>query len=191
MPGLDGFEAIRVRGVERMPVTVFVTAHDQFAVRAFEAQALDYLVKPLGETRFRQTMSRVLERLRSRVAIKIPVRTAAGQLLLDPGEIDWLAAQGDHTEIHAGSRLYRVRETLTALTARLDPERFFRVHRSAVIRLDQVRELVTQAGNGEALARLRDGTEIPISRRRLAALKARLRPGDRPPRKSRRSPQEI
>jgi two-component system LytT family response regulator len=188
MPGLDGFAAIRVHGAERMPVTVFVTAHDQFAVRAFETQALDYLVKPLGEARFRQTMTRVLERLRDREAIRIPVRTATGRLLLDAGEIDWIAARGDHAEIHVGPHRYRVREALTTFEARLDPRRFCRVHRSALVRLDQVRELVTRTGTGEAAARLRDGTELPVSRRRLSALKARLHPPDRPPRKSHRSP---
>jgi two-component system LytT family response regulator len=188
MPGLDGFAAIRVHGAGRMPLMVFVTAHDEFAVQAFEAQALDYLVKPLGEDRFRRTMARVLERLRNRPATRIAVRTATGHLLLDPGEIDWIAARDDHAEIHAGPHRYRVRESLTALASRLGPARFLRVHRSALVRVDQIREVVTGAAAGEAVARLRDGTEVPVSRRRLAALRARLGAPHRWPRESDRSP---
>lgn len=173
MPGLDGMSALRLHGIERVPATVFVTAHDQFAVQAFEAQALDYLVKPLSEARFRKAMARVLERLRVRPATRIAVRTAAGELLLDSSEVDWIGADGDHARLHVGGREYRVRETLTALHARLGKARFARVHRAAIVRLDQVRELVPASG-GAALLRLRDGTELEVSRRRIAALRTQL-----------------
>lgn len=179
MPGLDGFGAMRVHGVERMPLTVFVTAHDEFAVRAFETDALDYLVKPLSEARFRATMARVLDRLAARTHPSLAVRTASGELLLDAAEIDWVAAQDDHAEIHAGTRTYRVRTTLTALAARLDAARFLRVHRSALVRLDQIRELRAAREGADAIVRLRDGVEIPVSRRRLSEVKARLRPARR------------
>jgi two-component system LytT family response regulator len=159
-----------------MPITVFVTAHDEFAVRAFEAQALDYLVKPLSEARFRVTMSRVLERLRTRGRNRIAVQTGGGELLLDDGEIDWIEAQDDHAAIHAGSKRYRVRQSLAAFESLLDPARFARVHRSAIVRLDHVRELTTMEGGGETIVMLRDGTTLPVSRRRLARLRARLRP---------------
>jgi two-component system, LytTR family, response regulator len=191
MPGLDGFATIRVHGAERMPVTVFVTAHDEFALEAFDARALDYLVKPLAEGRFRQTMTRVLERLRSRAPTRIAVPTATGEVLLDANEIDWIEAQDDHAEIHAGARRFRIRATLTALAARLDPARFARVHRSALVRVDQVRELVHPGAGGESRARLSDGTEVPVSRRRLPALRARLAGPDHSPRESRRSPRGI
>jgi two-component system LytT family response regulator len=176
MPGLDGIGVTRIHGVERMPITVFVTAHDEFAVRAFEAQALDYLVKPLSEARFRVTMSRVLERLRTRGRNRIAVQTGGGELLLDDGEIDWIEAQDDHAAIHAGSKRYRVRQSLAAFESLLDPARFARVHRSAIVRLDHVRELTTMEGGGETIVMLRDGTTLPVSRRRLARLRARLRP---------------
>jgi len=176
MPGLDGFGVTRIHGVERMPVTVFVTAHDEFAVQAFEAQALDYLVKPLSEARFRATITRVLERMRTGGHRRIAVRTGAGELLLDADEIDWIEAQDDHAAIHAGPKRYRVRQPLAALEAQLDPGRFARVHRSAIVRLDQVRELKTDAAGREAILVLRDGTELPVSRRRLAQIRARLRP---------------
>lgn len=175
MPGLDGFGAIRVHGVERMPLTVFVTAHDEFAVRAFEAEALDYLVKPLSEARFRTTMTRVLGRLATRARTPLAVPTGRGELLLDPDEIDWIGARDDHAEIHAGAKTYRVRTTLGALVLRLDAAGFVRVHRSAIVRVDRVRELNTPRGGAEAAVRLRDGTEVPVSRRRLSELKARLR----------------
>ena len=176
MPGLDGIGVSRVHGVQRMPVTVFVTAHDEFAVQAFEAQALDYLVKPLSETRFRVTMRRVLERLRTRGRNRIAVQTTSGELLLDDGEIDWIEAQDDHAAIHAGAKRYRVRQSLAAFESQLDPARFARVHRSAIVRLDHVRELSTSKPGGETIVLLRDGTTLPVSRRRLARLRARLRP---------------
>ncbi|MGH7612417.1 MAG: LytR/AlgR family response regulator transcription factor [Gemmatimonadales bacterium] len=176
MPGLDGIGVTRIHGVERMPVTVFVTAHDEFAVQAFEAQALDYLVKPLSEARFRVTISRVLERMRTRGRSRIAIQTGAGELLLDDGEIDWIEAQDDHAAIHAGANRYRVRQSLAAFESQLDPARFARVHRSAIVRLDHVRELKTDDAGGEAIVMLRDGTELPVSRRRLARIRARLRP---------------
>lgn len=179
MPGLDGFGLIRVQGVERMPLTVFVTAHDDFAVRAFETQALDYLVKPLSESRFKTTMQRVLERLRARLGERVAVPTDTGELLLDANEIDWIEARDDYAEIHAGAERYRIRASLAALVRRLDPARFTRIHRSAVVRLDHVRELRTSGRDGTTVVRLRDGTELPVSRRRLTSLKQRFLPVDR------------
>jgi two-component system, LytTR family, response regulator len=200
MPGLDGLGVIRVHGARRMPVTVFVTAHDQFAVRAFEAQALDYLVKPLAEARFRATIARVRERIRVNDAAALAARLTAllrggvgdpdggraaggaiavptedGEILLDPAEIDWIGAEDDHAAIHAAGRRYRVRESLAGLEARLDPARFARIHRSAIVRLERVREWKGGDGAGEAVVVLRDGTELPVSRRRLAQVKALLR----------------
>ena len=173
MPGLDGLGLIRVRGAEAMPLIVFVTAHQQYAVPAFEAQALDYLVKPLSEARFRATMQRLVERMRSRPAgDRIAVPKAEGTLLLDAGEITCIEAEGDHALIHAGRTRHRVRQSLTALEARLSRE-FARVHRSAIVRLDQVREVRTD-GAGETALVLRDGTVLRVSRRRVATVKTRL-----------------
>jgi two-component system LytT family response regulator len=188
MPGLDGMGVVRVHGAERMPVTVFVTAHDQFAVAAFEAQALDYLVKPLSEARFRATVTRVRERIRhGQAATRIAVPTATGTRLLDAGEIDWVEAREDYAVIHAGGERFRVRQALTRLAAGLDPRRFVRVHRSYLVRLGQVRDLVDGAEAGDAAVRLRDGTVLPVSRRRLSEVRARLTaPGARAP--ARRSP---
>ena len=201
MPGLDGLGVIRAYGAERMPVTVFITAHDQFAVDAFEAQALDYLVKPLSEGRFQAALTRVREQLRMHDAVAlagklsallrgepvatngggrprrtpIAVPTDAGELLLDQGEIDWIEAADDYAVIHAGGTAHRVRAPLTALESRLDPARFTRIHRSSLVRLDRVREWKA-AADDEMLLVLRDGTELPVSRRRAAQVKALLRP---------------
>jgi two-component system LytT family response regulator len=176
MPGLDGMSVVDRHGAGRMPVTVFVTAYDEFAVRAFEAQALDYLVKPLSEARFRATIARVRERLRRVTAIsRIAVPTPTGELLLDEGAIDWIAAQDDYAAIHSGTQRYRVRAPLSALATRLDPARFVRIHRSAIVRLEQVRELRTDPAGRETVAVLRDGTRLPVSRRRLSQVKSLLR----------------
>ena len=174
--GLDGMSVVRIHGAERMPVTVFVTAHDEFAVRAFEAQALDYLVKPLSEARFRATIARVRERVRSaRTRTWIAVPSEQGEVLIDAAEIDWIEAEDYHAEIHAGGKLYRVRQALSALEARLDPAGFVRVHRSAIVRLDEVREWKTGDARGEVIVVLRDGKALPVSRRRLAHVKSLLR----------------
>lgn len=177
MPGLDGLGVVRTHGADRMPVIVFVTAHDEYAVRAFEARALDYLVKPLADARFRATMARVRERLRGvRARARIAVPTSAGDLLLDAAEVDWIEAHDDHVDIHTGPRRYRVRIPLAALEHRLDPARFTRVHRGVVVRLDCVRELRSGPIGSGAMVVLRDGTELPVSRRRLAHVRSRLTP---------------
>jgi two-component system LytT family response regulator len=203
MPGMDGFDVIRTWGVERMPAVVFVTAHDEFAVRAFEEATLDYLVKPLGEARFRTTIARVRERMRLAEAVatanrlagllartqestgghrgrpydaksRIAVPTDGGERLLDAHEIDWIEADDTSAMVHAGPATYRVRETLSALEARLDPGAFARVHRGVIVRLDHVREL--KEGDGrDAVLVLRDGTTVPVSRRRLSGIRGLLR----------------
>ena len=194
MPGLDGLAVIRKHGVERMPAVVFVTAHDEFAVRAFETQALDYLVKPLSEARFRAAMSRVRERMKVKDAValadrlralldgeasgtsRIAVPTETGQLLIDADEVDWIEAEDYYSGIHAGGKRFRIRESLSALETRLDPAQFTRIHRSAIVRLNRVRELRSGGAESEATVVLRDGTELPVSRRRLAQLRSLLRP---------------
>ncbi|MGE0352325.1 MAG: LytR/AlgR family response regulator transcription factor [Gemmatimonadales bacterium] len=208
MPVLDGMSVVRLHGVDRMPVVVFVTAHDEFAVRAFEAQALDYLVKPLTEARFRATITRVRRRMTTAGALELAGRLSAllagspsggsggtpatasggagagrvtvthsgGELLLDQQEIDWVASEDYQVVIHAGKTRHRIRTSLAALERRLDPAQFIRVHRAALVRLDRIRELHAPPGEeGNARVRLRDGTEIPVSRRRLPRVRALLR----------------
>jgi len=191
MPGLDGLNVIGVHGADRMPLIVFVTAHQEYAVQAFEAQAVDYLVKPIAEARFRATMERVYRRLHHRdEGGRVEVPGADGAVWLDAAEIDWIEATGDHATIHAGRERHRVRQPLSALEARLDPRRFARIHRSALVRLDQVRG-VRKEEHGELLLVLRDGTALPLSRRRAAGIRRLLSPLRRSSDKIDRSPREL
>ena len=178
MPGIDGFEVIRRRTVERMPEVVFLTAFDQFALRAFEAEALDYLVKPVSEARFAATMKRLMKRLRSgRVAARdenIVVTTARGATVINVSEIDWIEAAGNYAQLWVGSRGYFLREPLQLLEERMRKHGFIRAHRRALVRLDGVREL-TRDSAGALVASLGCGARIPVSRRRSAAFAAAVR----------------
>jgi two-component system, LytTR family, response regulator len=178
MPGIDGFEVIRRRTVERMPEVVFLTAYDQFALRAFEAEALDYLVKPVSEARFAATMKRLMKRLRSSATAardeNIVVTTSRGATVLNVAEIDWIEAAGNYAQLWVGSRSYFLRESLQLLEERVRKHGFIRAHRRALVRLDGVREL-TRDRSGALVAALGCGARVPVSRRRSAAFAAALR----------------
>jgi two-component system LytT family response regulator len=178
MPGIDGFEVIRRRTTERMPAVVFLTAFDQFAIRAFEAEALDYLVKPVSEARFAATMKRLVRRLRSTARStrdeSIVVTTSRGATVLHVSEIDWIEAAGNYVQLWIGPRNYFLRESLQLLEERVRKHGFIRAHRCALVRLDGVREL-TRSRAGALFAVLGCGVRIPISRRRSAAFAAALR----------------
>jgi two-component system LytT family response regulator len=192
MPEMDGFEVLRAFGVARMPAVVFVTAHDQFAVRAFEAHALDYLVKPLHVGRFDAALQHVRERLqlletaglatrltalleaeqaaREKSGLeRLVVPIATGELVIPVCEIDWIGADDYYARLHVGGKSHLLRESLASLETRLDPRRFARVHRAAIVQIDRIREL-----HGDEMT-LRDGTRVPVSRRRRAAIDALLR----------------
>ncbi len=214
MPELDGFEVVRARGAARMPYVVFVTAYDEFAVKAFETHALDYLVKPVNAARFAAALDRVRERMRFAEALalsrrigdllaaqarrggpaeltgalddaprltsaiaparRLIVPTSTGDLVLDVDEIDWIQAEDYYAAVHARGRRHLIRESLASLEQRLDPTGFARVHRSAIVRLDRVREM-RSAGAGESVLVLRDGTRVPVSRRRKEQVLALIR----------------
>jgi two-component system LytT family response regulator len=178
MPGIDGFEVIRRRTPERMPAVVFLTAFDQFAIRAFEAEALDYLVKPVSEARFATTMKRLLRRLRSTTRStrdeNIVVTTSRGAMVLHASEIDWIEAADNYVQVWIGSRSYFLRESLQQLEKRVSKHGFIRAHRSALVRLDGVREL-TRTRAGALVVVLGCGVRIPISRRRSAAFAQAVR----------------
>jgi two-component system, LytTR family, response regulator len=208
MPQLDGFGVLRAVGAQRMPMVVFVTAYDEFAVRAFETHAIDYLVKPVSEERFAEALRHVRERLRSsqalelarkleallaahegggrgaegsaapagRMARRVVVPTASGEIVLDATEIDWIQAEDYYAAIYALGKRHLIRESLASLEERLDPTSFVRVHRSAIVRLDRVRELRSSAF-GEWVIVLRDGTRVPVSRRRREQVAAAIRRG--------------
>jgi len=178
MPGIDGFEVIRRRTIERMPEVVFLTAFDQFALRAFEAEALDYLVKPVSEARFAATMKRLMKRLRSTATAtrdeNIVVTTARGATVLNVAEIDWIEAAGNYAQLWVGSRRYFLRESLQLLEERVRKHGFIRAHRRALVRIDGVREL-TRDRSGALVAALGCGARVPVSRRRSAAFAAAVR----------------
>jgi len=196
MPEMDGFQVLRARGARQMAAVVFVTAHDRFAVRAFEAHALDYLVKPLNVERFEAALQRVRERLLMMDAVdraarltallsaerahreksgveRLVVSTAASDVVIPVSEIDWIGADDYYACLHVGAKDHLLRETLTSLEARLDARRFARVHRSAIVQLDRVRELRTTLYGGEVV--LWNGSCVPVSRRKRAMLEDLLR----------------
>jgi len=199
MPELDGFAVLRLLDAAQRPAVIFVTAHDTFAVRAFESHALDYLVKPVHEARFHQALARARERMRSSEALALSQRlsmlldhgpeaetapaqpprrlvigTAGVGLIFDPVEIEWIEADDYYAAVHARGQRHLVRESLASLQQRLDPACFVRVHRSAIVNLAQVREI--RAGiAGDATILLRDGTRLPLSRRRREQVADALR----------------
>jgi len=177
MPGIDGFEVIKRRTLERMPAVVFLTAFDQFAIKAFETEALDYLVKPVSETRFAATINRLLKRLQSSERVReetILVTTSRGATVLHLSEIDWIEAAGNYSQLWVGRRSYFLRESLQLLEKRVEQNGFMRAHRRALVRLDGVREL-TRTRAGASIAVLSSGVRVPISRRRSASFSAALR----------------
>jgi two-component system LytT family response regulator len=161
-----------------MPAIVFLTAFDQFAIRAFETEALDYLVKPVSEARFAATMKRLVKRLESAPTSPrnetIVVTTARGATVLHFNEIDWIEAAGNYTQLWVGTRNYFLRESLQVLEERVQQHGFVRAHRRALIRLDAVREL-RRTRTGALLAVLASGVRVPISRRRSASFTAAVR----------------
>ncbi len=176
MPGVDGFEVIRRRTPERMPALVFLTAYDQFAIRAFEAQALDYLVKPVSEARFAATMKRLMRQLHAAAPAReesIVVTTARGATVLRVSEIDWIEAADNYARLWIGGRSYLLRESLQVLEERVRQYGFVRAHRNALIRLGGVRELVW---SGDALiAVLEGGAKVRVSRRRRTSFASAVR----------------
>jgi two-component system LytT family response regulator len=178
MPGLDGFDVIRRRTPERMPAVVFLTAYDQFAIRAFEAQALDYLLKPATAARFDATIRRLRKVLRAEAPSTrertLVVSTSRGAMVVPVREIDWIEAENNYARVWTGGRSYLLREPLRLLEQRVRQDGFLRAHRRALVRVDGVRSL-TAAPTGETVAVLASGARIPISRRRRAAFTTAVR----------------
>ena len=193
MPGMDGFGVIEAIGVERMPATVFVTAFDEYAVRAFEVQALDYLLKPFGRQRFQSALARArrhLERERQgamagRLAEllqmrrpgegreRILVKSGGRVSFIDVDSIDWVEAEGNYVRLHAGDQVHLMRETMNGLIDRIGPKRFFRIHRSRIVNIKKVKELLI-AGGGDYQVVLVDGTKLGLSRLYRDALQEQL-----------------
>ncbi|NOT33732.1 MAG: response regulator transcription factor [Candidatus Eisenbacteria bacterium] len=185
MPDFDGFEVVRRVAGEHLPAVVFVTAHDEFALRAFEIHALDYLLKPVAPGRLRDAIERVRRELSlderpgsqalarmiggpSNDATSAPLRRIVVKerdrfLLVRDDEVAWIEAAGNYVELHARGQCFLLRSTLTDLARQLDPERFARIHRSTMVAIDCVREIIPD-GRGDFVVRLDQGVELRMSR---------------------------
>ena len=202
MPGRTGLEVVETIGAESMPATIFTTAFDKFALRAFDLAAVDYLVKPFDDERFAQALrrarkaieleevGRMTQQLLTLLHTTPPASDAPaapkpeylerisvesrGQIRVVPvSKIDYITASGPYAELHVADRTYAIRERMQTLEERLDPNVFFRIHRSAIVRLDRVDTLLHAAG-GDYAVRLKDGTELSVSRGRREELEEKL-----------------
>jgi len=188
MPGMDGFDVLQALGTKRLPAVVFVTAYDEHALRAFDARALDYLLKPASRARLRQALERVRAQLASThggnadAALRdllasrprrIAVRSGERILYVMVGEIDWIEAAGNYVVLHAGTQNHIIRETLGALEEELPPDVFLRLSRSVIVNLTRVREIQAVAP-GEHVAILHTGQRLSITRS-LREVEERLR----------------
>jgi two-component system, LytTR family, response regulator len=187
MPDLDGFGVLSALDPEQQPVTVFVTAYDRYAIQAFEAHAIDYLLKPFSDQRFEGALRRACQFLRSRTAGEAQhgisaaleerggseprdgfldrfVLTGGGRVtFLGVEDVDWIEASGVYVNLHVGSRSHLYRSSLAHLLQRLDPRRFVRVHRSLAVNTERIRELQPRS-HGDYTVILKSGTELVMSR---------------------------
>lgn len=192
MPRMNGFELLSLIPRENLPSTIFVTAHDKYAIAAFEAEALDYLLKPFTEDRFYKALERAKNQLKLRLledhrfqlssllrrrrqeeqqsnqpeyTRKLLIKSGGNLNFLPVNEIDWIEAADYYALLHVGVRTFSLRETLSELEARLDPNQFIRIHRSSVVNIERIRRLQAQR-TGEILVVLADGAQLKMSRRR-------------------------
>jgi two-component system LytT family response regulator len=194
MPEMNGLEVIRAVGPRRLPALIFVTAYDSYALQAFEAEALDYLLKPFDTLRFRESLQRVRRRLGAgdndrlqdqirrlagrlsaepRYLQRLAVKLEDRMLLLNVQEIDWLEAAGNYVCVHAGKQSHIVRDSLSHFETRLDPAHFARIHRSTLVNLDRIREL-SPHWHGDYKIILHGGQALHLSRRYREALIGKL-----------------
>jgi two-component system, LytTR family, response regulator len=191
MPDLDGFSVAQSIATPHPPVIVFVTAYDQYALRAFEFHALDYLLKPFDDERFEKTlewartqiqrnqihafserMMALLEDYQGRQRpapaqtqrlSRVLVKSAGRIFFINTEEIDWIEAEGCYARLHTGRQSHLLRETMNALEAQLDPQLFLRIHRSTIVNRERIKELLPQS-HGEYIVVLQDGTQLRLSR---------------------------
>ena len=184
MPGIDGFGVLEALPPESIPTTIFVTAYDQYAVRAFEVYALDYLLKPFDQERFEKALARAkthissqrtdslsqqilsaLEEIKTRPVHleRLVIKMNGHVFFIKAEEIDWLEAEGNYVRLHAGKESYLLRDTISALESQLDPKKFIRVHRSAIVNIDRITELQPWF-HGEYRIILTEGVQLTLSR---------------------------
>lgn len=184
MPGRTGLEVIDAIGADDMPVTIFTTAFDKFALKAFDMAAIDYLVKPFDDERFAQAMRRARKFIEAQPAQHVEAPhgkyldrisvESRGQIRVVPvAKIDYITASGPYAELHVAERTFAIREKMQTLEEKLDPAVFFRIHRSAIVRLDRIDTLLHAQG-GDYAVRLKDGTELSVSRSRREELEGRV-----------------
>lgn len=180
MPDRNGLEVVKEVGAANMPVTVFITAFSKFALDAFDVAAVDYLVKPFDDERFAEALQRARKRaverrreLKSRYLDRIAVESRGQTRVVPVAAIDYITASGPYAELHAGGKVFAVRERMQTLEEQLDPDIFFRVHRSAIVKLKLIDTLLHRPG-GDYAIRLKDGTELDLSRARRDELQQRL-----------------
>lgn len=187
MPGMDGIDVLRSLPADERPLAILLTAHESFAVSAFELDAIDYLLKPLDDERFAEALARARRRLgKSSQTVehmssspaqepqRFEVRVGRRTVLVPVEDVEYLQADGDYVALHVAGQSHLIRESLQRLQERLDGERFLRVHRSAIVRIDRVAEM-RSLSNRDALLRLHDGTLLRASRTYVDTLRARLR----------------
>jgi two-component system LytT family response regulator len=189
MPGVDGFDVIAQVGLAAMPAVVFVTAYDQYAVRAFDVHAIDYVLKPYDDRRLLAALSRAKQRIAERSSStaalgevladhprtlrRLAVRERDRIVFVDTADVDALEAADDYVELHVGDTVHLMRERLGDLESRLDPAQFVRIHRSTIVNLARVRELHPLV-RGDALVVLEGGATFRLSRSRREELERRL-----------------
>jgi two-component system, LytTR family, response regulator len=192
MPEMDGFAVVRNIGAEHMPAVVFVTAHDHYAIQAFEIHALDYLLKPVIEERFVKTLARAKGRIRANVATdssqqiislletiasprcylkRLAVRSVGKTVLVDVEEVDWIKAAENYVEVHCGRVTHLLHVTMNTLEKSLSPETFLRIHRSIIVNLGRITSLESDA-HGEYAVTLRNGVRLQSGRAYSGRLRA-------------------
>ena len=187
MPGMDGIDVLRSLPPAERPLAILLTAHESFAVSAFELDAIDYLLKPLDDERFAEAIARARRRLGksslpaehapsqpAQEPQRFEVRVGRRTVFVPVEDVEYLQADGDYVALHADGKRHLIRESLQRLQERLDGERFLRIHRSVIVRIDRVAEMQALS-NRDALLRLHDGTLLRASRTYVDALRARLR----------------
>jgi two-component system, LytTR family, response regulator len=184
MPEIDGFDVLQAIGVGRVPAVIFVTAYDQFALRAFEAHALDYLLKPFDDERFEAALQRARERIRQQqrgdldrrlqalletvrgdhgYLRRLVVPTGHRNVFIRTEQIDWIEADRNYIRLHVGGRAYLMRENLSGIASALDPATFCRIHRSTIVNIDRI-QAVESLFRGEYVVVLHDGTKLTSGR---------------------------
>jgi two-component system LytT family response regulator len=184
MPEVAGFEVLEALKGERLPLVIFVTAYDQYAVRAFDVHALDYLLKPFDRERFEMAISRAKAQMRrerngeldrrivallealkaeAKYVERLVIKNGGRVFFLETGEINWVEAEGNYVRLHTDKKAHLLRETISSLEEQLDPKKFLRVHRSTIVRIDSIRELQPWF-HGEYHIILHNGTKLTLSR---------------------------